>query len=220
MNLKKQNICVEILRYLEVAPFMHTKASIFAYLREFEKGVSEKSFEAAFRQMESDKLVGCVLQQIGTESSKQFAATELGKAYLKEAEAREMKTANTSLGKTMKAGRAVSDFILIRLRYCKAMGMKAICREMRPHSLGFGARDISNMVRSLEESGMLQRVRGGYRITANAREYLSAQLKYLTASESKDELKDAIALLLAELSSLESAAAELSRRLKAKGCEK
>ena len=97
------------------------------------------------------------------------------------------------------------------------MGTKAICRAMRPHSTGFGAREISLMIAALEENGLLAHGKGGYRVTGKARAYLEDRIERLANSDRKRDMRDAIRLLLAELSSLQILGQKQAAALKGKG---
>ena len=73
------------------------------------------------------------------------------------------------------------------------------------------------MIAALEENGLLAHGKGGYRVTGKARAYLEDRIERLANSDRKRDMRDAIRLLLAELSSLQILGQKQAAALKEKG---
>ena len=175
--------------------------------------IDETDFEKLFCRMEERKLIKWVSMKCAEGDTRRFCTTDFGKGYL----ASILHRTREPDFKTLHSGHVASDINLICLRYSEPMGTKAICRAMRPHSTGFGAREISLMIAALEENGLLAHGKGGYRVTGKASEYLEDRIERLANSDRKRDMRDAIRLLLAELSSLQILGQKQAAALKEKG---
>lgn len=195
-----------------------TQAEVYEFCRSHGHIIDEIDFETIFRQLEASRFIKWVSIKCADGDTRRFTTTDEGKAHLAKLErcfkvGGEEKPSNAE---TLHAARIVSDCILIKMRYFKAVGKNTICRIMRGAS-GFGSREIRIMILTLEENGLLTHGKGGYSLTPKAREYLAARERELTKSERKRDMRDAIALLLTELSSLQLLAQKQANALNEKG---
>lgn len=215
-SFDKRSVEIGILRKLSRREL--TKAEVFGRIRADGHEIDEADFGELFRKLEEGKLVRRVSMKCAEGDTRRFSTTDEGKAQLAKLEYcfKNAGVAKASNAETLRAARIVSDCILIKMRYFGAVGKKAICRLMRGAS-GFGAREICIMILTLEENGLLAHGKGGYSITPKAREYLNAREMELAKSERKRDMRDAIALALAELSSLQLAAQKMEMALNEKG---
>lgn len=210
-SFDERSVEIDILRRLSRREL--TKAEIFDCIRAGGHVIDETDFEKLFCRMEERKLIRWVSMKCAEGDTRRFCTTDFGKGYL----ASILHRTREPDFKTLHSGHVASDIILICLRYSEPMGTKAICRAMRPHSTGFGAREISLMIAALEENGLLAHGKGGYRVTGKARAYLEDRIERLANSDRKRDMRDAIRLLLAELSSLQVLGQKQAAALKGKG---